>query len=221
MIASVDGATAARGTLRRARRVPPTAPCSGRCASFADVILVGAGTMRDEHYGPPSLPDRVTSTGPPRPRAARGPDDRGHHPPRRPRLETTPFFTRGPEARSCSPSRHPRSRIPSRRARRATSSSRATNNSTCGRPRRLARHGYHDVLVEGGPTINGRCSPRATRSTSSASPSRRRLGGGRAPASCVGDVPEARHLELVVDADRRRLPLPPLLPRRRHGRLTR
>jgi riboflavin biosynthesis pyrimidine reductase len=53
MVASIDGATAVDGRVRRLGRRRPTRRCSGPSAAVADVILVAAGTVRAEAYGPP------------------------------------------------------------------------------------------------------------------------------------------------------------------------
>jgi riboflavin biosynthesis pyrimidine reductase len=60
MIASVDGGTSWRG-VSGSLGGPADKKLFGVIRSLADVVLVGAGTMREEHYGPSSVPIAVVT----------------------------------------------------------------------------------------------------------------------------------------------------------------
>ena len=60
MIASVDGATAVEGRSG-ALGGPADRRVFAALRSLADIVLVAAGTVRAEHYGPAALPIAVVS----------------------------------------------------------------------------------------------------------------------------------------------------------------
>jgi riboflavin biosynthesis pyrimidine reductase len=72
MIASVDGATAVDGTSGGLGG-PADRRVYLALRALADVVLVAAGTVRAEGYGPPALPDELAAA---RRRAGRGPGPR-------------------------------------------------------------------------------------------------------------------------------------------------
>ena len=131
MIASVDGATAVAGKSG-ALGGPADRELFLLLRSLADVVVVGAGTVRSEGYGPVRLPDALM--------AAREADGRRPVP----RLA---IFTRSGRLDRSSPvfATDPPPLVLT--GEDADSLGRAVTG--------LAEEGLRSILVEGGPTING------------------------------------------------------------------
>ena len=115
MISSVDGAATVEGRSGALGRAGRPGACSWRCAGVADVVLVGAGTVRAERYGPPEArrcDDRPAHERRPRPHS---PDRHGlglaRHRPGAARCSATP-----PAARWCITARRPRPATAGRRS---------------------------------------------------------------------------------------------------------
>jgi riboflavin biosynthesis pyrimidine reductase len=136
MIASVDGATAVEG-LSGGLGGPADRKVFAALRSLADVVLVAAGTVRAEHYGPAALPIAVVSG----------------------RLDLdwdTPFFT----AATHRPLIVTHRRAPADAAVRA---SRVADVLVAGESGvdlaravlLLGERGFGHVLAEGGPSLNG------------------------------------------------------------------
>jgi riboflavin biosynthesis pyrimidine reductase len=151
MIASVDGGTAVNGTSG-ALGGPADRIIFGLVRSYADVVLVGAGTMREEQYGPARLDEPSRQA-----RVARG---QSPVPPiavitRSANLDWgSPFFTDA-EVRpivltvEASKDRHERAAGAADVILAGSQEVDLALGLT-----ELAARGYRDVLVEGGPTIN-------------------------------------------------------------------
>ncbi len=125
---------------RAASATPPTAPCSAPCAGPPTSIIVGAGTVRQEGYGPPKQG---------RPAHRRGDLDRRRRPRRRELFTSGAGFLIMPED-------GPRRRRP--RAVRSTSCGPATGRVDLA----LALRRLDEVMdpptfvqAEGGPRLNG------------------------------------------------------------------
>jgi riboflavin biosynthesis pyrimidine reductase len=151
MIASVDGGTSADGTSG-ALGGPADRIIFGLLRSFADVVLVGAGTMREEQYGPARLDGQNR-----RARLARG---QTPVPPiavitRSANLDWASAFFTDAEVRpivltvEASQDRHERA---ARVADVVLAGSQEVDLALG--LAELARRGFRDVLVEGGPSIN-------------------------------------------------------------------
>ena len=151
MIVSVDGGTS-WGGVSGALGGPADKSLFAVLRSLADLIVVAAGTMRSESYGPATLPDAIREA-----RRARG---QTAVPPiavvtRSCRLDwDTPFFTAAEERplviTVCDADARPGA------AESPTSWLRARVTSTSrSRSAELARRGVQSVLAEGGPTLNG------------------------------------------------------------------
>jgi riboflavin biosynthesis pyrimidine reductase len=136
MIASVDGATAVDG-LSGGLGGPADRRVFAALRSLADVVLVAAGTVRAEHYGPAAVPIAVVSG----------------------RLDLdwdTPFFT----AAAHRPLVVTHRRAPGDSAVRA---SKVADVLVAGESAvdlavavvRLGERGFGHVLAEGGPSLNG------------------------------------------------------------------
>ena len=152
MITSLDGATALAGRSGMLGGSADRAVFQ-TLRAFADVILVGAATMRDEHYGPPSLPVDLRDA-----RLARGQPAEPTIAVITRRVELdwdTPFFVAADPKPIVFTVAASASRIPSDAP---VSDVIVAGDDQLDLPAgldRLAAHGYHDVLVEGGPSING------------------------------------------------------------------
>ena len=151
MVASLDGGTALEGRSGGLGG-PADRALFFTLRAFADVILVGAATMRTEHYGPPTLSSELRDA-----RLARGQpaeptiavisrrvdfdwDDRffvGADP--------KPIVLTVASSAARIPSEAPLSDVI------VAGDDRLDLRAGLGR---LTDHGYHDVLVEGGPSIN-------------------------------------------------------------------
>lgn len=199
MITSVDGGTAADGTSG-ALGGPADHVMFGLIRSFADVVVVGAGTMREEQYGPARLDEERRQA-----RIARG---QSPVPPiavitRSANLDyESPFFTEA-EVRpivltvEASDARHQRA-------------ARIADVVLAGEQEvdlalgiaELGRRGYRQVLVEGGPSINAELAALDAIDELCVTVSPLVLGGSSSRI-LRGEVPEVRHLELVstVTAD--------------------
>jgi riboflavin biosynthesis pyrimidine reductase len=151
MVTSVDGGTAADGTSGSLGG-PADRIVFGLIRSYADVVVVGAGTMRAEQYGPAKIDDER--------RQARL--DRGQTPvppiaviTRSANLDWESEFFAEAEVRpivltvEASQARHGRAR---RVADVVLAGSQEVDLALG--LNELARRGYRDVLVEGGPSIN-------------------------------------------------------------------
>lgn len=155
MIASVDGAIAVEGTSGGLggpadRRVYLT------LRSLADIVLVAAGTVRAERYGPPSLPDGLAAA-----RRARGqvPGPRIAVVSRSLELDWgSPLFTEAqPDARPIVVTGADAPAAPRAAAERVADVIVAGSEGV-DLPRALAalgRIGATSVLAEGGPSLNG------------------------------------------------------------------
>ena len=151
MIASVDGGTSADGTSG-ALGGPADRIVFGLVRSFADVVLVGAGTMREEQYGPCRLDEQSRQA-----RLARG---QTPVPPiavitRSANLDWgSPFFTEA-EVRpivltvEASKDRHERAAGVADVILAGSQEVDLALGLT-----ELAQRGCRDILVEGGPSIN-------------------------------------------------------------------
>ena len=152
MIASLDGATALEG---RSGSLGGTADRAvfQTLRGFADVILVGAATMRGEHYGPPTLPADVRDA-----RLARGQTAEPAIAVITRRVDfdwDARFFVAADPKPIVFTVGASASRIPSEAP---LSDVIVAGDDRLDLPAgldRLTAHGYHDVLVEGGPSING------------------------------------------------------------------
>ncbi|HEV3452741.1 MAG TPA: pyrimidine reductase family protein [Acidimicrobiia bacterium] len=152
MISSVDGGSSRAGTSGSlggtADRLVFTA-----IRSFADVIVVGAGTMRAEGYGPARLgdPDR-------RARVERG---QSPVPPiavvtQRVDLDwAAPFFAAAEAAPLIVTAAASRTRVPAEAPVAAVLLAGTDRVDLTSALAELSQRGYRRVLVEGGPTING------------------------------------------------------------------
>lgn len=151
MIASIDGGTAADGTSG-ALGGPADHIVFGLIRSFADVVVVGAGTMRAEQYGPAKLDEGRRTA-----RIARG---QTPVPPvavitRSANLDWESDFFTAAEVRpivltvEASRDRHARAQ----RVADVVLAGTQEVDLTLGL-NELARRGYRDILVEGGPSIN-------------------------------------------------------------------
>ena len=193
MIASIDGGTSADGTSG-ALGGPADRVIFGLVRSFADIIVVGAGTMREEQYGPVVLDHE--------PRQARLARGQTPVPPiavitRSANLDyESPFFTEA-EVRpivltvEASDARHERA---ARVADVILAGSQEVDLSLG--LAELSRRGYGQVLVEGGPSINAELTARDAIDELCMTVSPVVLGGSSSRI-LRGEVPEARHLELV------------------------
>ncbi len=151
MVASLDGATALDG--RSGGLAGPADHAVFRILrSFADVILVGAATMRAERYGPPALPAALRDA-----RLARG----------QPALPTIAVVTRNvafdwdaPFFVAANPA--PLLITVGAAAPRVPAQAPVSDVIVAGDDQLdvtagldgLTERGHHDVLVEGGPTLN-------------------------------------------------------------------
>jgi riboflavin biosynthesis pyrimidine reductase len=151
MIASVDGGTSADGTSG-ALGGPADRVIFGLVRSFADVVVVGAGTMRAEQYGPAQLSEETRQA-----RLARG---QTPVPPiavitRSANLDWESAFFTEAEVRpivltvEASRDRH----APAARVADVILAGSQEVDLALGLDE-LARRGYRDVLVEGGPIVN-------------------------------------------------------------------
>ncbi|HEV2311045.1 MAG TPA: dihydrofolate reductase family protein [Acidimicrobiia bacterium] len=151
MVASLDGGTAVEGRSGGLGG-PADRALFFTLRSFADVILVGAATMRMEHYGPPTLSDELRDA-----RLARGQtaeptiavisrrvdfdwNDRFFV-----AADPKPIVFTVAASSALIPSEAPLSDVI------------VAGDDRLDLPaglERLTDHGYHDVLVEGGPSIN-------------------------------------------------------------------
>lgn len=151
MVASLDGATTVEGRSGGLGG-PVDRTVFLTLRSFADVILVGAATMRGEHYGPPSLSAELRDA-----RLARGQ-------PAEPTIAVitrrvdldwnAPFFVDADPKPIVFTVAASAARIPSQAP---LSDVVVAGDDRLDVPAgldRLTEHGYHDVLVEGGPSIN-------------------------------------------------------------------
>jgi riboflavin biosynthesis pyrimidine reductase len=152
MITSLDGATALEGRSGMLGG-PADRAVFQTLRAFADVILVGAATMRGEHYGPPSLAAELRDA-----RLARG---QSAEPTiavitRRVDLDwDTPFFVAADPKPIVFTVAASAALIPSDAL---LSDVVVAGDDRLDLPAGLdwlAAHGYRDVLVEGGPSING------------------------------------------------------------------
>jgi riboflavin biosynthesis pyrimidine reductase len=151
MIASVDGGTALAGTSGSLSG-PADRLVFATIRSFADVIVVGAGTMRAEGYGPARL------SGPHRQaRAERG------QPPVPPIAVVTrgveldwdsPFFAEAESPPLLVTATASRARVPAGAPVAEVLFAGADGVDVGLALAELAQRGYRHVLVEGGPTIN-------------------------------------------------------------------
>ena len=151
MIASVDGGTALGGTSGSLGG-PADRLVFTTLRSFADVILVGAGTMRAERYGPARLDAEHRKQ-----RLARG---QSPVPPiavitQRVELDwASPFFTMADPRPLVITAASSQGRVPPDPPADVVlaGSDRVDIGAALDE---LAARGYRNVLVEGGPTING------------------------------------------------------------------
>ncbi len=200
MIASVDGGTSADGTSG-ALGGPADGIIFGLVRSFADVVVVGAGTMREEQYGPARLDEKSRQA-----RLARG---QSPVPPiavitRSANLDWESAFFTEAEVRpivltvEASKDRHERA---ARVADVILAGSQEVD-LTLGLDE-LARRGYRDVLVEGGPSINAELAALDAIDELCLTISPLLLGGMSSRILRGAAGPPGRHLELVssVTAD--------------------
>jgi riboflavin biosynthesis pyrimidine reductase len=151
MIASVDGGTSLGGTSGSLGG-PADRLVFTTLRSFADVILVGAGTMRAERYGPARLdPDHREQ------RAARGQSPVPPIAVITQRVEfdwASPFFTMADPKALVITAASSKGRVPADAPADVVvaGSDRVDIGAALDE---LAARGYRNVLVEGGPTING------------------------------------------------------------------
>jgi riboflavin biosynthesis pyrimidine reductase len=151
MVASVDGATALDGRSAGLGGAADRA-LFHTLRSFADVIVVGAATMRAEHYGPPVLPASLRDA-----RLARG----------QPALPTiavvtrhvafdwnAPFFVAADPAPVLVTVRAAAPQVPAQAPVSDVIVAGDDRLDVAAGLDGLTEHGYHDVLVEGGPTLN-------------------------------------------------------------------
>lgn len=199
MIASVDGGTSADGTSGSLGG-PADRFIFGLVRSFADVVVVGAGTMRAEQYGPARLDEDRRQA-----RLARG---QTPVPPiavitRSANLDwESEFFTEA-DVRpivltvEASQARHQRA---ARVADVVLAGSQEVDLALG--LAELARRGYRDVLVEGGPSINAELASLDAIDELSLTISPLLL-GGTSSRILRGDTDAQRHLELasIVTAD--------------------
>jgi riboflavin biosynthesis pyrimidine reductase len=200
MIASIDGGTSADGTSGSLGG-PADHVIFGLVRAFADVVVVGAGTMRAEQYGPAQLDEESSQA-----RLARG---QTPVPPiavitRSANLDwESEFFTQA-EVRpivltvEASRDRHERA-------------ARVADIILAGSQEvdlafgldELARRGYRDVLVEGGPSINAELAALDTIDELCLTISPLLLGGTSSRILRGDAALPGRHLELVssVTAD--------------------
>ena len=189
MIASADGRAAVERALGGARAAPPTATCCARCASEADAMLVGPGTLRAERYA--NLLDRRPAGAPRWPRAARalrGGDDRAVARP----CPTEVGALRRARGQRCASTPRPRrgGRLARRRRRRSTRFGRdAVARARCLRHLR-AEAARGRVACEGGPTLLRELVADGS-STTSCSRSRRCSWPATRCARCEGPVLDA------------------------------
>ena len=153
MIVSVDGATAFRG-VSGALGGPADKHVFAVLRTFPDVVLVAAGTMRAEHYGPAVLPADAQAA-----RRARG---QTAVPPiavvsRTCQLEwDTPFFTAATERPVIITVSDASSADRARAAEVADVIVAGDHDVDLGRAvAELGGRGAQHVLAEGGPTLNG------------------------------------------------------------------
>jgi riboflavin biosynthesis pyrimidine reductase len=135
MIAGVDGATAV-GDVSGSLGGPADRRVFGVLRALADVVLVAAGTVRAEHYGPSDVPIAVVT--------------------RTAQLDWhSPFFSQA----KAKPIVLTVDDAPAENLRRAAEVADVTVGSGSvdfGRALdELGARGYHQVLAEGGPTLNG------------------------------------------------------------------
>jgi len=152
MVASVDGATAHLGRSGGLGG-PADRAVFRTLRSFADVIVVGSATMDAEHYGPPALPAELRDA-----RLARGQ-------PAEPTIAVVSrrvafdwdgaFFTAADPKPIVITVADSTARIPSQAPLSDVIVAGDDHLDIGAGLERLTQHGYHDVLVEGGPTING------------------------------------------------------------------